>query len=173
MQRPPVSHRLRWATNPLPSFPHRLWAAVVSSIFWYACAIHTCPSRKEAKAFLFSRCRAILCPLSTKPNVPCSPEDKPSNLPKSRHSIHGKLDTEVGIHSRMKPTFSDTLSTTTPSQHLHPRTPNPHRFHCDRWRHEQGRSEVINLAVLFGVLDASFPSANGQNPFIRPHAAQT
>ena len=70
------------------------------------CAIHPCPSQKEAKAFLF-RCRAILCP-SSKPNVPGSPEDTPSNLLKSQNSIHGKLDTNVGVHSRRKPTFSDT-----------------------------------------------------------------
>ena len=56
---------------------------------------------------MFSRCRAILCPSSTEPNVPSSPEDTPSNLLKSQNSIHGKHDTNVGVHSRIKPTFSE------------------------------------------------------------------
>ena len=36
--------------------------------------------------------------------MPCSQEDTPSDLPKSQHSIHGKPDTNIGVHSRMKPT---------------------------------------------------------------------
>ena len=41
-------------------------------------------------------------------NQTCPAHHKiPSNLPKSQHSIHGKIDTNVGAHSRRKPTFSE------------------------------------------------------------------
>ena len=45
---------------------------------------------------------------------------------------------------------------TTPSQYLHPRTPNPYRIHCGRWKHEQdreaySRSAATNLVVLAGA----------------------
>ena len=52
---------------------------------------------------------------------------------------------------------------TTPSQYLHPRTPNPYRIHCGRWKHEQdreaySRSAVTNL-VLAGAPIVIFSSA--------------
>ena len=45
---------------------------------------------------------------------------------------------------------------TTLSQYLHPRTPNPYRIHCGRWKHEQdreaySRSVATNLVVLAGA----------------------
>ena len=123
--------------------------------------------RRKLKLF----CSPDDAPLSTKPNVPCSPEDTPLNFSKSQHSIHGNPDTNIGVHPRIKPTSPIHHLATTPSQHLHPRTPNPHRFRCGRWKREQGRSDVTNLAVLLGALDASFPSTYGQNPSIRPRAA--
>ena len=48
-QRSPVHHHLRWATYPLPSFPHRAWAAAVSSIVWYVYACTPAIRQREGQ----------------------------------------------------------------------------------------------------------------------------
>ena len=41
--------------------------------------------------------------------------------------------------------------TATPPQDFHPRTPNLYRFHCGRWKHERGWSELIFASSAFTI----------------------
>ena len=97
-------------------------------------------------------------------------KDTPSNSPKSQHSAHRKLDANIGFRSRMRRKFNNTPpSLKSPSQHLHHEHPIHTAFHCCRWGYERGRSEVANLAVLFGRSKRCFalPTHGRQKPFIR------
>ena len=101
------------------------------------------------------------------PDGPRPLEDTPSNLLKSYHSIHRKLDTNIGAHSRMKPTFVNTplnyntfatsLSTYTKSVAL-PLWPVEARA---------GSEQGHNLVVLVEALEVIFSStyARRTEPF--------
>ena len=92
-------------------------------------------------------------------NQKCPAHHKiPSNLPKSQHSIHGKIDTNVGVHSRIKPAFSEPPPShdtfTTPPSTNTQSAPLPLLPVEIRAGSERGHKPT----VLFGALEATFPS---------------
>lgn len=84
--------------------------------------------------------------------------------------VHRGHYANTAVHPRIKRT-SDGLSpisnlAATPPQRLHPRTLNPYRFHCGRWKHERVGARSQTLPPR-GELETTFTStyARWMEPF--------
>ena len=107
-RRPPVHRCLRWTTYSWPSIP---------TLAAGRCCLLRCPVRarsthircKKTEAFFIlqmTRHRFISYPLSTEPSRPAHQICR--LIFRKANTIHRKLDTNIGVHSRMKPASANT-----------------------------------------------------------------